>query len=218
VLVDPPHDLTRHPRIVLHGVTGSGRSTPAARLAALTGAPLVSVDDLMWRPGWVQLTDEEQVEAIRPWAQRPAWVMDSLWSATRPVVLPRADLLVTLDFPRRVSLTRLLARTVRRARTGEEFCGGNTESWRRALSTDSIVAWWCASPHRARSTPGYAPRACPRREPPRFEVIRWCRRPEHHLERLQLSRVRGDPLVLPTRTSPRTSAVTTAGAPWVEPA
>ena len=141
MLVDPPRDLTAHPRIVLHGVTGSGKSTLAARLSVLTGAPHVSVDDLMWRPGWVQLTHGEQEEAIRPWAQRPAWVMDSLWTATRPLVLPRADLLVTLDFPRRVSLRRLVARTLRRLRTREEFCGGNTESWVRALSTDSIVAW-----------------------------------------------------------------------------
>ena len=141
MLVPPPPDLTRHPRVVIHGVTGSGKSTLAGRLAELTGAPHVSVDDLMWRPGWVGLTDEEQVEAIRPWAEQPAWVMDSLWSATRPVVLPRADLLLTLDYPRRVSLGRLVRRTVRRAWTREEFCGGNTESWRRALSTDSIIAW-----------------------------------------------------------------------------
>lgn len=141
MLVDPPRDLTDHPRVVLHGVTGSGKSTLAARLAGLTGAPHVSVDDLMWRPGWVQLTADEQVEAIRPWAERPAWVMDSLWTATRPVVLPRADLLVTLDYPRRVSLRRLVRRTLRRLRTGEECCGGNTESWRQALSSDSILAW-----------------------------------------------------------------------------
>jgi hypothetical protein len=68
-------------------------------------------------------------------------VMDSLWTATRPVVLPRADLLVTLDYPRRVSLGRLVRRTVRRLRTGEEFCGGNTESWRQTFSGDSILAW-----------------------------------------------------------------------------
>jgi adenylate kinase family enzyme len=99
VLVDPPPDLRGHPRVAIHAVTGSGTSTLAARLAALTGASHVSVDDLMWRPGWVQLTDEEQVEAIRPWAEQPSWVMDSLWSATRDVVLPRTDLLVALDFP-----------------------------------------------------------------------------------------------------------------------
>lgn len=141
MLIHPPPHLRDHRRIVLHGVTGSGKSTLAARLARLTGAPHVSVDDLMWRPGWVQLTGEEQVEAIRPWAEQPAWVMDSFWTATRPALLPRADLLVTLDYPRRVSLSRLVRRTWRRARTGEECCGGNTESWRRALSTDSILAW-----------------------------------------------------------------------------
>lgn len=53
--------------MVLHGVTGSGTSVLWRRLAALTGAPYVSVDDLMWRPGWVQLRADEQVEAIRPW-------------------------------------------------------------------------------------------------------------------------------------------------------
>lgn len=141
MLVAPPPHLHDHRRIVLHGVTGSGKSTLAARLAALTGAPHVSVDDLMWRPGWVQLTAEEQVEAIRPFAEQPAWVMDSLWTATRPVVLPRADLLVALDYPRRVSLGRLVRRTWQRLRTREEFCGGNTESWRQTFSGDSILAW-----------------------------------------------------------------------------
>ena len=139
--VDPPPDLHAHRRLVVYGVTGSGKSTLAARLAALSGAPHVSVDDLLWRPGWVQLTDDEQAEALRPWAQRPAWVIDSLWSATRPVVLPRTDLLVALDYPRRVSLGRLVRRTWRRLRSGEEFCGGNTESWARSFSSDSIVAW-----------------------------------------------------------------------------
>jgi hypothetical protein len=56
-------------------------------------------------------------------------------------VLPRVDLLVALDYPRRVSLGRLLRRTWRRLRSQEEFCGGNTESWRRTFSTDSIFAW-----------------------------------------------------------------------------
>ncbi len=107
MLVDPPPDLRRHPRIAVHGVTGSGMSTLGARLTTLTGAPLVPVDDLMWRPGWV----------------------------------PRLDLLIALDHPRRVSLARLVRRTWRRVRMQQEFCGGNTESWRRTFSTDSIVAW-----------------------------------------------------------------------------
>ena len=141
MLLAPPPDLGPSPRIVVHGVTGSGKSTLAARLAALTGAPHVSVDDLMWRPGWTSLTDEDQVEAIRPLAEQPTWVMDSLWTTIRPIVLPRVSLLVALDYPRRVSLGRLVRRTWRRLRTQEEFCGGNTESWRLTLSRESIIAW-----------------------------------------------------------------------------
>lgn len=141
MLVDPPEDLGRHRRIVVHGVTGSGKSSLAVRLAAVGAMPYVPVDDLMWRPGWVQLAADEQAEAIRSFAERPAWVMDSLWRATREVVLPRVDLLVALDYPRRVSLGRLLTRTARRLVDREEICGGNTESWRQTLSRDSIVAW-----------------------------------------------------------------------------
>lgn len=141
VLADPSPDLSRHRRLVLFGVTGSGKSALAARLAAAAGLPYVAVDDLMWRPGWVQLDRDAQVEALRPYAEREAWVMDSMWSATRDLVLSRADLVVALDYPRRVSLLRLLARTWRRLRTREEVCGGNTERWSSALSRDSIVAW-----------------------------------------------------------------------------
>ena len=65
VLLDPPADLRRHRRIVILGVTGSGKSSLAVRLAAVGGLAHVAVDDLMWRPGWVQLEAAEQVEAVR---------------------------------------------------------------------------------------------------------------------------------------------------------
>lgn len=141
MLVAPPPHLGSHRRIVVHGVTGSGKSTLAARLSALTGIPYVPVDDLMWRPGWVQLGPQEQVSAVRPLVELPEWVMDAVWSPTRPLVLGRTELVVALDLPRRVSLGRLVRRTAARVVTREPVCGGNTESWRRAFSRDSIVAW-----------------------------------------------------------------------------
>ncbi len=144
----------------MYGVTGSGKSVLAQRLARLARSTHVSVDDLMWRPGWVQLTAPEQVEAITPAASGEAWVMDSLWSATRAVVLPRTDLVVALDYRRSVSLARLVRRTAARLVTRDPICGGNTESWRQTFSGDSILAWhvrsfaskratiaaWCADP------------------------------------------------------------------------
>ncbi len=65
-------------------------------------------------------------------------------------MLPRTDLVVALDYPRRVSLGRLLARTLHRIRDHEQVCGGNTESWRQTLSRDSIIGWHVRSFHRKR--------------------------------------------------------------------
>ncbi len=145
MLVPPPVDLGRHRRIVLYGVTGSGKSTLASRLADLGGMPFVSTDEVMWRPGWVKVPAEEQADTLRADVEGPAWVVDSLWSSTRELLLPRIDLLVALDYPRRTSLTRLLRRTAHRLVTREEVCGGNTETWGQVVSRDSIVAWHARS-------------------------------------------------------------------------
>lgn len=148
MLVEPPADLSRHRRIVIVGVTGSGKSSLAVRLADAGGMPHVRIDDLMWRPGWVQLDPAAQAESVAAHVTGTSWVLDGLWTATREVVLTRTDLVVALDYPRRVSLGRLLTRTVRRIRAHETTCGGNTETWTRAVSRESIVAWHFRSFHR----------------------------------------------------------------------
>lgn len=152
MLIAPPPHLRDHRRIVVYGVTGSGKSTLAARLAVVTGLPHVPVDDLVWQPGWVKLDAAAQVEAVRPVVEWPEWVIDSPWTATRPLVLGRADLVVALDLPRWVSLSRLLRRTATRLVTREPVCGDNTESWRAVVSRDSIIAWHFRSFARKRAT------------------------------------------------------------------
>ncbi|MGL5908831.1 MAG: adenylate kinase [Phycicoccus sp.] len=152
--VAPPRDLARHRRIALHGVTGSGKSALARRVADAGGLPFVDVDGLMWRPGWVERPKDAQAGVILPVVEQDAWVLDSLWATTRPVVLPRLDLLVALDYPRHVSLGRLLRRTLRRLVTRELACGGNVESWRQVLSRDSIVVWHFRSFRRKREQIG----------------------------------------------------------------
>ena len=57
------------------------------------------------------------------------------------LALERVDVIVGLDYPRLVSLARLLRRTVRRVIRREPCCNGNIETLRRALSRDSIIVW-----------------------------------------------------------------------------
>lgn len=133
--------LTGVERVLVYGVTGSGKSTAAQRIAALTGLPLTLVDDLTWMPGWVPVPDERQREMFEQMVAGDRWVLDSAYGSWLDVVLPRAQVIVALDYPRWFSLQRLMRRTVRRAIDKQPICNGNIQSWRGLWARDSIVRW-----------------------------------------------------------------------------
>jgi adenylate kinase family enzyme len=134
--------VTSNPeRIVVYGVTGSGKSTLAARIAERTGLPYHSADDLTWQPGWVPVPDEEQRRRIAEVCAGERWVLDAAYSKWKDVVLPRTQLVVGLDYPRWLSLGRLLRRTLVRSVTRVRICNGNVESFRQMFSADSIIRW-----------------------------------------------------------------------------
>jgi adenylate kinase family enzyme len=128
-------------RILVYGVTGSGKTTLAARLGELTGVGWVAVDDETWLPGWVQRSEEEQRERFTEVCARDAWILDNAYGIWADVPLSRTQLVVGLDYARHVSLGRLLRRTAGRIADRREICNGNVETLREALSRDSIVAW-----------------------------------------------------------------------------
>lgn len=128
-------------RILIYGVTGSGKSTAAGRVAARTGLPLTLVDELTWMPGWVPVAEDRQRELVAEIVSGDRWVLDSAYGAWLDLVLPRAQLIVALDYPRWFSLQRLLRRTVVRAVDKRPICNGNTQSWRGLWARDSILRW-----------------------------------------------------------------------------
>jgi adenylate kinase family enzyme len=136
-----PQDGLPARRILVYGVTGSGKTVLARRISELLELELVLVDDLCWLPGWVQRTEEEQRRVLTEVCERDGWVLDSAWGVWTDVALGRAELVVALDYPRWLSLARLLRRTAVRVVDRRPICNGNTETLRQALSRDSIVAW-----------------------------------------------------------------------------
>jgi adenylate kinase family enzyme len=128
-------------RIVVVGVTGSGKSTLAARIAERTGLPHHCADDIGWQPGWVGTPDDEQRRRIAEVCAQERWVLDAVYSKWQDIVLPRTQLIVGLDYPRWLSLGRLVRRTLVRAVTRKRICNGNVESFRQMFSADSIIRW-----------------------------------------------------------------------------
>jgi adenylate kinase family enzyme len=128
-------------RVLVYGVTGSGKTALAARLSAATGIPWHHVDNLTWEPGWRQVPVEEQRRRIAEICAGDRWILDTAYGTWLDVPLARADLIVGLDFPRWLSLTRLMRRTAGRVIDGRPVCNGNRETLRTALSRESIIAW-----------------------------------------------------------------------------
>jgi adenylate kinase family enzyme len=153
-------------RILVYGVTGSGKTTLARRIAERTGLPVHEMDMLTWQPGWITVPLEEQRRRVAAICAEPRWVLDTAYANWLDLVLPRVELIVALDYPRWLSLGRLLRRTVARAIDKRYVCNGNQESFRLALSRDSIVLWHFKSFRRKRERiRGWAA------EPPGAEVV-----------------------------------------------
>lgn len=125
----------------MYGVTGSGKTTLARRIGEATGLPWHEVDQLTWEPNWVMVPLDDQKRRIQAICQGDAWVLDTAYGKWLEIPLECAELIVALDYPRWVSLGRLLKRTIARARDGAPVCNGNRETWRVAFSRESIVVW-----------------------------------------------------------------------------
>jgi hypothetical protein len=65
------------------------------------------------------------------------------YAEARPVLAARADLIVWLDLPTPVVMSRVVRRTIRRARTREQLWNGNVEpGLLHALTNDEGIIRW----------------------------------------------------------------------------
>lgn len=124
-------------RIMVYGVTGSGKTTTAARLGGLTQIPWYAIDDLTWEAGWTPVPADEQRRRVARICAGDAWIIDHGYGGWLDIPLARADLVVALDFPRWVSFGWLLRRCLVNVLTRRPTCNGNVETWRTPLPPET---------------------------------------------------------------------------------
>lgn len=128
-------------RVVVAGVSGVGKSTLARAVADRLTLPYTEIDSLYHGPNWVPRPAFDA--DVRDLVSRPAWVTEWQYSRARPLLAANADVLVWLDLPFRVTLTRVVLRTVRRARSAETLWNGNVEPglWHALTAPEGIIVW-----------------------------------------------------------------------------
>ena len=94
------------------GAGGSGKSTLALRLGRILGLPVVHLDVLHWKPGWVETPKEAWKEIVARAAVTDEWIIDGNFSSTLELRLDACDTVVFLDLPRALCVWRILKRRV----------------------------------------------------------------------------------------------------------
>ena len=97
-------------RIVIIGCGGAGKSTLARQLGEKLDIPVVHLDKLFWRPGWVQVSKEEFDKLHREALAREKWIMDGNFDRTMAERITRSDTVIYLDFSRFACLKGVLKR------------------------------------------------------------------------------------------------------------
>ena len=99
-------------RVVIIGCGGAGKSTLARQLGEKLNIPVVHLDKLWWKPGWVESSREEFDAKLAEELAKPRWIMDGNFDRTIPERIARCDTLIYLDFNRVACLMGVLKRVL----------------------------------------------------------------------------------------------------------
>ncbi len=97
-------------RIAIVGSGGSGKSTLARQLGEIFELPIIHLDALHWKPGWVEPSKEEWLNIVTQATHKEAWVIDGNYGGTLNLRLKAADIVVFLDLPRLLCSRRVIER------------------------------------------------------------------------------------------------------------
>jgi adenylate kinase family enzyme len=99
-------------RIVIVGSGGSGKSTLAKEIGAVLSLDVVYLDRLLWKPGWVRLSPQEQEAVIALAVSGPSWIVEGDHIRTQPLRFEASDTIIFLDLPKWICLWRTVERFV----------------------------------------------------------------------------------------------------------
>jgi adenylate kinase family enzyme len=136
--------LFPYKRIVVTGVTSSGKSTLAEKLAKRFGHQFIDLDALHWEPNWQGAPLEVFRERVEKATRAEKWIVAGNYHVVRDLIWPRAEAVIWLDYPFLTVLWQLTHRTLLRWWNQELLWGTNRESLLQHLklwSQDSLFHW-----------------------------------------------------------------------------
>ncbi|HIL51599.1 MAG TPA: toxin [Planctomycetes bacterium] len=151
---EPVTSSARLSRVWVVGSCGAGKTTTARRIAEILETQSVHIDEFLWLPKWKLREREEMLAMVEDRLAGEAWVMEGnlrrdarrLWQ-----IVDRAELVVWLDLPFRLTWLRIARRSLTRSLLRRSCCNGNYETLRRAFFSRKSMLLYAFKTRRLRA-------------------------------------------------------------------
>lgn len=131
-------------RVVIIGVTSSGKSTLAERIARHFDLECIELDGLYWEPNWQAPPAEDFRARVAEAVQAEKWIAAGNYRVVRDLLWSRAEAIIWLDYSIWRVFWQLTRRNFRRWWTQELLWGTNRERlWThfKLWSKESLYNW-----------------------------------------------------------------------------
>jgi adenylate kinase family enzyme len=133
-------------RIVIHGHSGSGKSSLARIIGARLDLAVIDLDALYHVKNWDDTPmDEFRAKIERAKDSSPnGWVSARNYSRVKDLLMDQADTVIWLRLPFHIVYKKLIWRTIRDLITRRPVWEGNElkESWRQTFATRNSILLW----------------------------------------------------------------------------
>jgi adenylate kinase family enzyme len=122
-------------RVAVIGSGGAGKSV--FELGERTALPVIHLDRLYWKPGWVPMPEDEWQAVHADLIEPERWIIDGNYGSTMEARITAADTVIFLDLPRLVCIWGALQRHWRHRAGGRpDMVAGQRER------IDPKFLWW----------------------------------------------------------------------------
>ena len=91
-------------KVIIIGSPGSGKSTFARKLEAITGLPLFYLDMLYWNEDKTTVSKEVFLERLQSIMENEKWIIDGNYASTMEMRIKACDSVFFLDYPTDICL------------------------------------------------------------------------------------------------------------------